>query len=1166
MGPRGRRGASPHESMGAASAARSSSTRRFAIIFASVLTAAALTQSSLAADQEESVRFFETSIRPLLIEHCHKCHGPQGEAKGGLRLTSHAALLRGGESGPSILVGNPKESLLIQAVRYESLKMPPDKKLSADSITKLSQWIAEGAIWPADPTPVKVDEAVPSMTFTPEQRSFWSFQPIKSTPPPAVRDQRWPRQEFDRFILARLERQGLTPAPEADKRTWLRRVTHDLIGLPPSVEELEAFLADASPQAKEKVVDRLLASPHYGERWARHWLDVVRYTDCFDARLLNDGGKHMDCFEAYRYRDWVVDALNRDLPYDAFVRAQIAGDINPQTDGSSSFDPQGIIPTTMLAIGNWGGGDADKEKLLTDIVDDQIDVVTRGLMGLTVSCARCHHHKFDPISTEDYYGLAGIFFSTHILKDVGPKTNGPPMLVIPLISPGEFQARAQAKNDVERLNKEKSELARRAREQRVRDEAPRTVEYLSALEAWLTEPTRDLARFATARRVNPASLARWLDLLGLSPGQPLERPRRDVGGKPGIIAHESPAGLPSVTVNPTQRGIELTTVSLAARSIIAHPGPASSVAIEWVSPIKGSVTLSIRLKDADAHGGDGVGWWIEQARGPRGTLLAAGELANGGERELTPSGGGSWLPIGVEVGDVIRLVISPNREFTCDSTRVDWVIRDSVHSASSWNVASDLLADADAHSIRPGRAGNQGVWRLVEIKRTSSPGAATLAGGGPLLEEWREAFLKLPSVDSTAAQRARDKIERALKTDPATSVDGLAATLKKFLESAESPYYPSPGEPEPVPDGERAEQIAAQLKKSQAILDQPIAYCNGAQEGGVPDSPQAGFHDVRVHIRGRYDRLGPVVPRRFPTIIAGSNPPPITSGSGRRELAQWITRDDHPLTSRVIVNRLWQLHFGAGLVRTPGNFGKLGQPPTHPELLDYLADLFKHEGWSLKRMHRRLVLSSTYGQSTISPESVAKDPDNKLWGRMNRRRLEAEGLRDHLLSAAGMLDRRMGGPAVRDLAEPRRTLYIMTIRSDQANFRSLFDAADSTAIAHERTESTVAPQALFLLNHPLVKKVSENVAKRVLADANADPSAVVASSTKGLPPKTSKSPGGADIEAMIDRLCVRLFARGATPEEKEIGRALLSMAEDPEKGWRDYAHALLCSNEFLYLD
>jgi hypothetical protein len=729
-----------------------------------------LTVSFVRADLSTAEEFFEKEVRPLLVEHCQKCHG-DNKPKGGLRLTSRAAVLQGGDSGPAAVAGKPDSSLLIQAVRYnDTPQMPPRRKLSDRQIAILTRWVQLGLPWPQR-TGKATTERNETFQITDEQRRFWSFQPLKAVTPPAVRDTAWVKSAIDRSILAALEAKGLRPAKPADKRTLLRRATFDLTGLPPTPEEIEAFLRDNKPDAFARVVDRLLASPAYGERWGRHWLDLVRYTDSFDARGL---GGEMDCAEAWRYRDWVVQAFNRDLPYDQFLTDQIAGDLVSSPGG---INRDGIIATGFLALGNWGGGDADKEKLLTDIADDQVDVVSRTFLGLTMACARCHDHKFDPISTADYYALAGIFFSTHILANVGPKTNGPPMLRIPLLPSAEVEAYKKAKK--------------------------------------------------------------------------------------------------------------------------------------------------------------------------------------------------------------------------------------------------------------------------------------------------------------------------------------------------------------------------------------PIPYANGAQEGGVPGSPHAGTHDVRIHIRGRYDRLGPLVPRRFPEILAGREQKPITNGSGRLDLARWLTRPDHPLTARVMVNRIWQHHFGEGIVRTPSNFGKLGQPPTHPELLDWLALQFVRSGWSIKQMHRLILSSATYQQSSEAmpplypPQNKGNkgegDPDNLLFGRMNRRRLEAEALRDSLLAVSGRLDRTMGGPAVRDFAVPRRTLYLMTIRSDRSGFGPLFDAADPTAPVEKRTVSTVAPQALFLMNNPFVLAQAQALAKRILAASTND-------------------------RARLEYAYILLYGRPPTAEEVHIGLDFLHRAGESERGWVEYGQVLLCANEFSYVD
>jgi hypothetical protein len=881
----------------------------------------------------EADRFFENRVRPVLAEHCQRCHGPKKQ-EGGLRLDRRAAVLKGGDSGPAAVPSKPKESRLLAAVhRSGELKMPPDRKLPDAAVADLEKWIADGMAWPDDRTATAAKPA-----------ELWSLKPVRDPPvPPRTA---WTRNPIDAFILARLTEKKLTPAPPADRRTLIRRVTFDLTGLPPTPEEVDAFVGDKSPDAFEKVIDRLLASPAYGERWGRHWLDLVRYCDSFDARD-GDGG----IVNAYRYRDWVVRALNADMPYDKFVRKQLAGDMLPLPAGERA---DGIIATGMLAIGNWGGGDADKEKLLTDIVDDQIDVVTRGIMGLTVACARCHDHKFDPLTTADYYGLAGIFFSTHILPNVGPKTGGPPMLNIPLEEPKD------------------------------------------------TGPVRAV----------------------------LAKRTKDAAGKPGLLSWRNAADCPNVIANTTAAELKFSTIKMPARTVALHPGPQTDVAAVWTSPVAGAVTLSGTLTDFDPNCGDGVTWELRHvpASGPP-KVLAKGKVANGKSDTF------SRQTATVAAGDRVELVVNRNAEYTCDTTGVVFTV---AAAERSWEFAADWLA------APPEAAAKAGPWSVEEL-------------GG------------------------------------------------------KRPYTG------------------------------PAAH--GAQEGGVPGSPHAGVHDVKVHIRGRYDRIGELVPRGFPEVIRVANPPVIASGSGRRELAEWLTRPDHPLTARVIVNRVWQFHFGEGLVRTPSNFGALGELPAHPELLDHLASRFVREGWSLKRLHRSILLSATYQQSAAAdPATRAADPDNRLWGRYPRRRLEAEAIRDSLLAVSGTLDLdARGGKATKDFSAPRRTLYIMTIRSDRTGFGPLFDAADPTAPVDKRTVSTVAPQALFLMNHPFVKERAKGFAARVLAK-------------------------GGDDAAKLDHAHRLAFGRPPTDEEKRLGLEFVKTEGGTPAAWAAWCHLLFQANEFITIE
>ncbi len=457
--------------------------------------------------------FFETSIRPILAEKCQKCHGDD-KARGGLSLAGRESLLRGGDSGPAAVPGKPGESLLIAAVeRRGELKMPPKEALSRGEIDRLARWIELGVPWPK----------APAAATTGAADRWWSFRPVRSPSPPAVSDPTWPRTEVDRFILAALEARELKPSATADRRTLIRRATFDLTGLPPTPEEVEAFLADRSPDAFARVVDRLLASPSYGERWARHWLDVVRYADARDLIQLPAGS---DFREAWRYRDWVVGAFNRDMSYAEFVRYQVAGDLLPPTR-PGGINPDAIVATGFLAIADFVPGDVDKDQMIADYVDDQVDVVGKAFLGLTLACARCHDHKFDPISAQDYYALAGIFFSTSLVP--GPVPGNTPLVRVPLLSADEI-ARLRAQDAADRRR-------RAALEQQLPDADDRA--YIAQLERPITGGTArylvaaceyrfpvvgatkvSLEELARQRGLHPAWLAGWVEFLGRVGEQP----------------------------------------------------------------------------------------------------------------------------------------------------------------------------------------------------------------------------------------------------------------------------------------------------------------------------------------------------------------------------------------------------------------------------------------------------------------------------------------------------------------------------------------------------------------------------------------------------------------------------------------------------------------------
>ncbi|HEY0072726.1 MAG TPA: PSD1 and planctomycete cytochrome C domain-containing protein [Abditibacteriaceae bacterium] len=1083
-----------------------------------LVAVAALPVNAAEAPNARDLEHFESKVRPLLVDKCYSCHGTQKQ-RGGLRMDSREAMLKGGDSGTALVPGDPQKSLLVRAFHYEGeLKMPPAGKLKAEEIAALSQWVQSGAPWPTAPAANATTPATKESTteITPQQRAFWSFQPVQRPLVPKIKNKSWAKSPLDNFILAELEKRGLQPAPPADKRTLLRRATFDLTGLPPTPDELRAFLDDKAPDAYEKVIDRLLASQQYGERWGRHWLDVARYTDSLDARGIGGEG---DISEAWRYRDWVVQAFNRDLPYDQFIKQQIAGDIIAASE--EQFDASKVVATSLLTIGNWGNGDADKEKLQTDIADDQVDIVTRGFMGLTVSCARCHDHKYDPISTKDYYALAGIFFSTHILPKMAAKGSGENPIRVPLASPAELEKRktheAKLGEAEAQLNKARDE----AYSTYAREMLPQTARYLMALYDFQKRPAEkadlSLEQFATQNNLHPHALRQWRNYIGWGEYRLMSTPLRDVTGNPGVHGFRGGEDTPSLVVNTNNETKKLGTFSVPALAVNMHPGPKEGVALVWRTPVDGTFHVKGGVTDADSDGGDGIAWAIDLRRNGLGQEIAKDEIPNGGAQKFESP---ALAALELKQGDAIELLILPKATHYFDSTTVDFTIESA--DGKTWNLARDIVENLHENgkgNPHSDKFGNPAVWSFGDMAGTAR-GQKT-EGDSPLAR-WQKAL----GTSREEVQQAADEFQKSF------------AVIDK-----NSPFWISQAEHETVLPQATRDDLTVRLttlNELRKITFPPLQYANAAQEGGVPGTPYEGFHDVRVHKRGSYAKLGEQVPRAFPAVLNYEKQNALaTKGSGRLELAKWLASDKHPLTARVLVNRLWQHHFGEAIVRTPGNFGFLGERPTHPQLLDYLASEFTQGGWSLKKMHRALMLSATYQQASQAlPKTQKADPDNRLFGRMMRRRLEAEAIRDNLLFVAGRLNLERGGPSIRDFKTPRRTLYITTIRSDRAGYGPLFDAADSTAIIDKRTVSTVAPQALFLMNDPFVLEQAQAFAKRF----------------ETVP----------DLAKRINVAYETLFGRAPTKEEMEIGHKFLKDSDG--KAWEQYCQILLCSNEFVYVD
>ncbi len=790
-------------------------------VFFALLMLSGVIGTSAAEPTPVQIKHFEANVRPVLVEHCQKCHGPEKQW-GSLRLDSTAAMLQGGDTGPAIVPGKPDESRLILAIRQTDpdFSMPPKGKLTDKQIADLTQWVQDGAYYPEPKAAAK-----PS-----RDPNHWSFQPPQWPARPIVKNTAWVQSPLDEFTLAKMEAAGVSPSPRADKRTLLRRVTYDLIGLPPTPDEMAAFFADEAPDAFARVVDRLLSSPAYGERWGRHWLDVARYADS------NGLDENVAYGNAWRYRDYVVQAFNADKPYDRFVIEQLAGDLLPFADDAQHAEQ--LIATGFLSIGAKVLAEVDESKMQMDIVDEQIDTVGRALIGLTLGCARCHDHKFDPIATADYYGLAGIFKST------------------------------------------------------------RTMEHFRKVAKWSETP------------------------------------------------------LPS----------EATRMAMAAYQ------------------------TQIAEKKA------AIQQRVDQAEAAVKAALTAGET--------------------------------------------------------------------------------------IPAK----------------LEE------KFPAETQAALKSLRAELAMLEKSPP-------------------------------------------EVPTSMSVTEDAVA-------------------DVAINIRGNPLKLGDVVPRRVPPAVRGPASPSFPAEhSGRKELAEWLVDPHHALTSRVMVNRVWRWHFGAGLVKSMDNFGLLGDKPSHPELLDWLALRFVNDGWSIKALHRLIVLSSTYQVSShVTPENMERDPENRWFARNSVRRLEAEAIRDALLSVSGQLDDTQGGSLLTvknrayffdhtskdltDYSSPRRSVYLPVVRNNVYDFFQLLDYPDAAIPTGDRPTTTVAPQALLMMNSDFVASASQHLANRI----------------------THEVPQNDAVR--ITRLYQLAYSREPSPQEMRMATDLLwdiTTATDATQAWISLCHVLLAGNEFIYL-
>lgn len=1112
------------------------------------------------------IEFFESKIRPLLVQRCYDCHGEDVQ-EANLRLDSREAMLRGGKSGPVVKPGEPDASLLVAAIQYQTaLQMPPDGKLSLDEISLLLDWIGRGA-----PAPAGAAVAAPAVSdFDWQQRlDHWCYRPLTKDALPSVTDPGWPCGQIDQFVLARLEGVGLAPSPPAERSAWLRRVTYDLTGLPPTVDELQEFLERDTPEAAQQAIDRLLASPRYGERWGRHWLDLVRFAETLGHEF------DYDIFHSWRYRDYVVQALNNDLPYDQFVREHLAGDLlpAPRRDPLTGAN-QSIVATGFFWLGEGKHSPVDVRQEETDRVDNQIDVLGKAFLAQTLACARCHDHKFDAISAEDYYALFGYVKSSRYQQAF---LGGPPQL----------------ERDVAELAALRSHTVVRFRRALAKLPAPSTETLARYLQVAVDAagafpggqpPPGAIAALAQKHRLEPARLRAWLEALTdpatESPRHPLYVLRamalpkaedaRTWTERRAAFAEQA-ARQANETAAATAQMPDLASLVRTGQAFAAPTPLAAMMGTRAARPVLRLVPATVVHSAALAPELEGDARSDSFAlEAPYLHVLAAGKTAR--------------LNVVVDGFTLIRDPVYGGLTKTQSNEQPNWVTFD----VSMWLGHRAYLEFCEGATPNPTmpmgeqldtapRANDFFEVHALAATATPAPPPAPWDPSGaqlvqdPLWQSTNDLTLAYSKLLEAARQWWIDggNEQDTVRMTPLVNVLLSTGMLDLPDAARESPAGYEPLRRNVAAAVERFQQIARHLplpQRAPALLD------------------DVG-HDERVLVRGSYRRPADIARRRPPRLIehlgsgqvAPEAPTKITAsealapsdGSGRLELVESLLGPGRPLVARVVANRLWQHHFGRGLVATVDDFGRMGQPPTHPELLDWLAARLIEDGWSLKALHRRLLASATYAQSSAAAaEMMDADPNNLLWGRMLVRRLEAEAIRDTMLALADRLDCRVGGPGVAPFLTPfmegtgrpaqsgpldgagRRSLYITVRRNFLTPLLVAFDYPVPFSTMGRRNQSNVPAQALALLNDPFVLESAGRWSQH---------------SGRG----TLDRFDAAAARRRLTEMYRQAFAR--PPRNEELAAALGYLAPTPgaspstEQAWTDLAHMLLNVKELIYL-
>ncbi len=1151
---------------------------------------------------ETSIEFFEKEVRPILTARCIECHGGGDGTKapkGGLRMDARAELLKGGDTGAAIIPGKPGESLLVSAINYGDVyQMPPKSKLPAKEIATLTKWVEMGAPWPKEVASVG---KVKPFDLAARRDEHWCWQAIRDHAPPTVKDSAWPVTAVDRFILAQLEAKSLKPAPQADKLVLLRRVYFDLVGLPPSVEELDAFVKDESPQALEHVVDRLLGSIHFGERWGRHWLDLVRYAETrgheFEPIIPN----------AWQYRDYVIRALNADVPYDRLLKEHIAGDLmeprwrqvdglglmvdgqkRPSSDSQpSTLNLQPRINESVLGTGFWFLGEevhspVDIRKDETDRIDNRLDVLSKTFLGLTVACARCHDHKFDAISQRDYYALAGFAISgsyrqVRVDSEVSHREIAERLEELRASQRSVVLGSlvAAAKPTLDKLDQYlltamqvlKDGVSFEVGEDKQRRLAADSREKLNGLAGTKQLDAELLARWALELEAARADMPHPLH--GLFQSSPVA-PRQEAPNK------DAAATAPSTTQSTLD-----TSSRLVSRSETAT---LEGLIVDFVN-----VPEDRLLQDGVSFGTQPVPPGRFEMRGPADQRQLSVATIGGWERDLfwkeiklapgveTDHGTlGGWQRYG-------RMVRTP--EFTLTKGTVWSLVRGSVRSYAAVNSHLIVVGPLHGSTLHEFKHDKPNEWRWVghslegyrghRLHVEFSPADDAECAIAMVVQQdspptlptaswtWLNEFVKPDMPLEARAKSYREAISGAVT---AVALDGLFSPPTETQRQTKTGWaevgnwfvqhrelFVKDWQP-PVLDTKEETELAKAVQW-ESHLAPAMLEGNGVNE--------------QLLIRGNSSTPKEPVPRRFLEACEGRD---TGNGfaSGRMRLANDMLQS--PLAARVAVNRVWHHLFGRGIVPTVDNFGVLGQPPSHPELLDHLASEFVKEGWSQKRLIKSLILSRSYQMSSKpDPAAEAADPNNVFWHRMPIKRLEGEAIRDALLAVSGRLDRKPFGPSVAIHLTPfmqgrgrpgnsgpvdgdgRRSIYISVRRNFLSPMMLAFDTPSPFSTVGRRTISNVPAQALILMNDPLVIEQAKRWADRTLADATQSP------------------------EQRIESLYLTAFARRATDAEKSEALSFLASypgrsdatpdaTRAPAEAWTDLCHVLFNVKEFIYVE